>query len=140
MESVRLISEDILVMGFGGFYLVDDRRTPKLCYYYEKAVFEMWLETLVSEQHAHKEKDSGEAADESAPEEAAPEAQDELEVESVMPSVPTQQAKRIVMEDIRASAVLLDFPEVGVLFARDFLDGVLGIGRKEKSAQTGRLF
>jgi hypothetical protein len=27
-----------------------------------------------------------------------------------------------------------------VLFARDFLDGVLGIGRKEKSAQTGRLF
>ena len=132
MESVRLISDDILVMGFGNFYLVDDKRTPKLCYYYEKAVFEMWLETLVSEPAQHEET--------GAEQDAGAEEGTESGYDSAMPSVPTQMAKRIVMEDIRASAVLLDFPEVGVLFARDFLDGVLGIGKRGKEVQQGRLF
>ena len=150
MESVRVLGEGVLMMGFGSFYLVDDRSTPAKTYYYEKAVFELWLEQLAEEQRmaAEAAAEAGAAADAGAGTEVEAEAEGagpmisamppDEETSARVPSLPFQLARRVVLESFRASAVLVDYKEVGLLYAKDFLDDALGIGRRGAVTEKGK--
>jgi len=127
MDTVRQLYENILVMGFGSFYLVDDRMTPDTTYFYDKAAYEMWVESMAQMEQTEEEQELY-----GKPSVPAPSPGEKAHLDEILPSLPVQPAKRIVMETFKASAVLIDCQEVGLLFARDFLDDALGISRRGK--------
>ena len=120
--SVRPIGKDILAMEFGSFYLMDDRRTPESIYYYEKAVFETWLESIMAEAAADDRK------------------RGPLGAGSPGSSLSVHLSRHVMMDNLPASAVLLDIGDVGLLFVRDFLDTKLRIGSKAKEMPEDKLF
>jgi hypothetical protein len=127
MDTVRRLYENILVMGFGAFYLVDDRQTPDTTYFYDKASYEMWAESMAKLEPTEEELELY-----GKPSVPAPSPSENAHLDEILPSLPVQPAKRIVMETFKSSAVLIDCREVGLLFARDFLDDALGISRRGK--------
>ncbi len=134
IETVRQLYENILVMGFGAFYLVDDRLAPGTTYFYDKAAYELWAESMENSEMTEEELEQY-----GKPSVPAPSPTEKAPLDEILPSLPVQAAKRIVMEAFKASAVLIDCREVGLLFARDFLDDALGISRrgKESAARAG---